>query len=222
MRRFFWESFKVLLAAVIGAIFLEAIHDAGYFPDKWLLGLTMLTTSAFSSNMAFLVVSIILAVPFLFAEHWLWPMILRIPQVIKLNNGEGSARIPLINLRSALQSVGWNTDIHRSNDATALTDSLNQAAADGLIKFYGRKYEYDLGEAASATFPLLEIPSEHFRDFSFQPINLFGDAQSNFYIFTGKLGALPRELRGQIYRDIHAGRTQIRKWVARNKPKNLV
>jgi hypothetical protein len=127
-------------------------------------------------------------------------------------------RAPLLDIVEMARKAGWDTDAFQSNDASELTARLNQAAADGTIKFWGRKYEYDLGETAVTNFPLIEIPAEHFTEFSFQPLNLFKDGQRNFYIFTGKLGRQPRELRGQIYQDIHACRAQLAEWMSRNSP----
>ena len=73
-----------------------------------------------------------------------------------------------------------------------------------------------LGETAVTNFPIIEISAAHFTEFSFQPLNLFRDGQRNFYIFTGKLGRQPRELRGRIYQDIHACRAQLVEWINRN------
>lgn len=123
-------------------------------------------------------------------------------------------RVPLIDIVEMAGKAGWNIDVRQSNDATILTNLLNQAAVDKIIRFWGRKYEYDFGEATAATYPLIEIPVEHFMEFSFQPLNLFRDGQKNLYIFTGKLGKQPRELRGQIYQDIHANRTQLGEWMS--------
>jgi hypothetical protein len=127
-------------------------------------------------------------------------------------------RIPLLDIIEMSRKTGWDTNAQQSNDATILADSLNQAAVDGVIRFWGRKYKYDFGESASTTYPLIEIPAEHFMEFSFQPLNLFRDGQRNFYIFTGKLGRQPHELRGQIYQDIHASRDQLAEWMSRNIP----
>jgi hypothetical protein len=125
-------------------------------------------------------------------------------------------RTPLLDIVAMAKKAGWDTDLVQSNDASELTDRLNQAAADRTIKFWGRKYKYDLAEAASTTFPLIEIPAEHFAEFSFQPLNLFRDRQTNFYISTGKLGSQPRELRGSVYQDIHACRDQLVEWMNQN------
>jgi hypothetical protein len=84
------------------------------------------------------------------------------PQPLEL---EGvSDRVPLLDIIEMARAVGWNTDAHLSNGASELTDRLNQSAADGAIKLWGRKYKYDLGEAAATTFPLIEIPAEHFKE----------------------------------------------------------
>jgi hypothetical protein len=125
-------------------------------------------------------------------------------------------RAPLLDIIAMATKAGWNTDAQQSNDASELTARLNQAAADGAIKFWGRKYEYDLGEGAATTFPLVDIPAEHFREFSFQPLNLFRGGQINFYIYTGTLGRQMRELRGRIYQDIHACRVQLVEWMSQN------
>jgi sensor domain CHASE-containing protein len=115
-------------------------------------------------------------------------------------------------------NVGWDINIRSSSTIGDLVDSLNQAAVDKVITFWGRKYEYDLGEAAKGTFPLVEIPVQHFVDgYTFSVINLFGDNAVNFYIITGKLGKMMREQRGEIYQDIHADRTQLTSWLNRNK-----
>jgi hypothetical protein len=124
-------------------------------------------------------------------------------------------RIPLIQLRDMAARVGWNTDARTSNDAYEFAGRLNQAAVDGRIKFWGRKYVYDFSQPA-AEFPLLEIPQEHFRDYAFDSLRLFG-AIDNFHIFTGKLGKQPRELKGQIYQDPYAHRRRLSEWIECNK-----
>ena len=127
-------------------------------------------------------------------------------------------RIPLIDLRKMAASLGWDTNIRTSRTIGDLVDSLNQAAVDRLIKFWGRKYEYDLGESAKGTFPLVEIPVDHFVEgYTFNVINLFGDNAINFYITTGKLGKMMREQRGEIYQDIYADRIQLTAWLKQSR-----
>ena len=121
-------------------------------------------------------------------------------------------RIPIVRLREMAAAVGWNVDRHTSNDGFNLTNKLNQAAADGALQFWGRKYEYEFGEDAADSVPLVRISQKHFLDYRFESTNLFGDA-SNFYIFTGRLGNQPSQLKGWIYRDIHVDRKQIEAWL---------
>lgn len=124
-------------------------------------------------------------------------------------------RIPIVQLRQLAEAGGWNLiDGRVSNDALAITNGLNQAAVDGTITFWGRKYQYEFGEDAAESMPLVPISKKHFLYYSFQPTNLFGNV-SNFYIFTGKLAKQPSELRGKIYRDIHVDRRQMEDWLPR-------
>jgi hypothetical protein len=46
-------------------------------------------------------------------------------------------RVPLLDMVAMARKGGWDTDAVRSNDASDLTDRLNQAAADRTIKFGG-------------------------------------------------------------------------------------
>lgn len=121
-------------------------------------------------------------------------------------------RIPIVQLRQLAEAAGWNVDRRTSNDGYNLTNKLNQAAADGALQFWGRKYEYDFGEDGAESVPLVRISQKHFLDYRFESTNLFGDA-SNFYIFTGQPSKQPRQLRGLIYQDIHIDRNQIEAWL---------
>jgi hypothetical protein len=67
-------------------------------------------------------------------------------------------RTKLIDVIEKARKAGWNMDAIQSNDASELTARLNQAAVDGIIKFWWRKYEYDLGETAVTNFHLLKSP----------------------------------------------------------------
>jgi hypothetical protein len=124
-------------------------------------------------------------------------------------------RVPLIQLRDMVAQVGWNTNVRTSDDAYEFASRLNQAAVDGKIKFWGRKYVYDFSRP-TADYPLLEIPLDHFKDYSFDSLRLFGSVD-NFHIYTGKLGKSPRELRGHIYQDPHVDSRQLSAWIDRNK-----
>jgi hypothetical protein len=65
-------------------------------------------------------------------------------------------RVPLLDIVEMARKAGWDI---RSNDASDLTARLNQAAADGTIKFWGRRYEYDFGRNGRHEF-------SYYRDFS--------------------------------------------------------
>jgi hypothetical protein len=74
-RRIIWEFFKVMVAAIIAAIVIEILHDDGYYPDRWLLGLIVQSSGALFSPLAYLLLAILIAVPLLFAEHWIGPFL---------------------------------------------------------------------------------------------------------------------------------------------------
>jgi hypothetical protein len=125
-------------------------------------------------------------------------------------------RIPLIELREMATKAGWNIDARTSRDTYDLVVRLNQAAVDGLINFWGGKYEYDFGENSNQV--LVNIPISHFADgYVFSCLNIFGDNSKNFYIHTGKIGKTMREQRGEIFQDIHADRKQLAGWIAKNR-----
>jgi hypothetical protein len=126
-------------------------------------------------------------------------------------------RIPLVELRKMAADAGWNINVHTSDDTHNLTERLNQAAADGLVNFWGRKYEYDFGEG-SKSYPLVSIPIGHFVDrYLFSSLNIFGENVKNFYIHTGKIGKTMREQKGKIFQDIHADRKQLADWIDKNR-----
>jgi hypothetical protein len=130
----------------------------------------------------------------------------------QIKHSSTETRIPIMRLREMASASGWNVDRHTSNDGFDLTNKLNQAAADGVVQFWGRKYQYEFGEDAAESEPLVRISQKHFLDYRFESTNLFGDTK-NFYIFTGQLSKQPRQLKGLIYRDIHVDRKQIEAWL---------
>jgi hypothetical protein len=129
-------------------------------------------------------------------------------------------RIPLTDLRAMAITVGWNGDAHAAtvgdNDWWSFCQRLRQAAADGDIPFFGRRYLYDFGKETDAE-PLIPIPHAHFGEFGFDVIDL---AQAdNYDIFTARLGESPASLRGSIFRDLHVDEQQARVWLdAAGKP----
>src|SRR5665213_655874 len=55
-----------------------------------------------------------------------------------------SNRVPFTNLRAWAIAAGWNGDVHAvtigDNDWMSFAQRLRQAAADGTVEFFGRKY----------------------------------------------------------------------------------
>jgi hypothetical protein len=124
-------------------------------------------------------------------------------------------RVPLTELRTWAAEAGWCSTVHSAtvgdNDWWTLARRLRQAAVDGAIEFWGRRYISDFGKELDME-PLVKIPDDHFRDFEFDPTAL---AQLNNYdLFTGKIGESPSAWKGKIFRDIHATADQARAWLA--------
>lgn len=124
-------------------------------------------------------------------------------------------RIPLSEMREWATAAGWCGDIQSAtvgdNDWWTFAVRLRQAAVDGAIQFWGRRYVADFGKDLD-TEALVEIPKEHFAIFEFDPTAL---AQAdNYDLFTGKLGESPSGWKGQIFRDIHVNADQARAWLA--------
>lgn len=123
-------------------------------------------------------------------------------------------RVPLAELREWAANAGWCSDIQSAtvgdNDWWTFATRLRQAAVDGSIQFWGRRYVADFGRDLD-TEPLVEIPKAHFTDFEFDPTAL---AQvDNYDLFTGKIGDSPSAFKGQIFRDIHVNADQARAWL---------
>ena len=112
-------------------------------------------------------------------------------------------------------AAGWCGDIQSAtigdNDWWSFAIGLSQAAVDGAIQFWGRRYVADFGKDLD-TEALVEIPKEHFAVFEFDPAAL---AQAdNYDLFTGKPGDSPSAWKGHIFRDIHVNADQARAWLA--------
>jgi hypothetical protein len=124
-------------------------------------------------------------------------------------------RVPLVEMREWATAAGWCSDVQSAtigdNDWWTFAVSLRQAAADGAIQFWGRRYVSDFGQALD-TEVLVEIPKEHFAAFEFDPTAL---AQvDNYDLFTMKLGNSPSAWKGQTFRDLHVNADQAREWLA--------
>ncbi len=125
-----------------------------------------------------------------------------------------SIRVPFTELRTWAIAAGWNGDIQAAtigdNDWMSFTQHLRQAAVDGTIEFFGRKYLYDFGKAMDSE-PFVAIPPAHFGEFGFDPIQLA--TADNYDIFTGKVGESAASLKGAIFRDLHVTDTHARAWL---------
>jgi hypothetical protein len=125
-----------------------------------------------------------------------------------------SNRVPFTDLRAWAIAAGWSGDIHAAtigdNDWMSFVQRLRQAAADGAIAFFGRKYLYNFGREMDNE-PFVAIPPAHFGEFGFDLIQLA--TADNYDIFTTKLGESAASLKGSIFRDLHVTDTQARAWL---------
>jgi hypothetical protein len=124
-------------------------------------------------------------------------------------------RASLTDLREWATAAGWCGDVRSAtigdNDWWTFATRLRQAAVDGSVEFWGRRYVYDFGKDLD-TEPLVKIPSDHFGKFEFDPTAL---AQlDNYNLFTGKIGESPSAWKGRIFRDIYVNAGQARAWLA--------
>jgi hypothetical protein len=129
-------------------------------------------------------------------------------------------RAPLTDLREWAVAAGWCSDAHSAtigdNDWWTFATRLRQAAVDGSIEFWGKRYVYEFGKDLD-TEPYVRIPSDHFEEFEFYPTELA--ELDNYDLFTGKIGDSHSAYRGQTFRDIHVNAGQARAWLdADGKP----
>jgi hypothetical protein len=126
----------------------------------------------------------------------------------------GAERMALADLRAGAVAAGWNGDVNAvnvgDNDWWSFCKRLRQAAADGSVAFFGRRYVYDFGRDSDSE-PLIPIPPAHFADFEFDIIELA--RADNYDIFTGQLGQSRQSLKGSIYRDLHVDQKQVLAWL---------
>jgi hypothetical protein len=122
--------------------------------------------------------------------------------------------VPMTDLREWASEAGWCTDVRAAtvgdNDWWTFTVRLRQAAVDGSITFWGRRYVYDYGKDLGSE-PLRHIPRKHFEEFGFDPTRI---AQvDNYDIFREKLGDPPSTWKGSIFRDLHVNPEQAHAWL---------
>lgn len=125
-----------------------------------------------------------------------------------------SKRVRLSEFRGWATDAGWCSDVQSAtvgdNDWWTFTNRLRQAAVDGVITFWGKKYTFDFGEDLDSE-PLVKIPAQHFEKFGFDPTRV---AQAeNYDIFTGVLGDPPSAWRGSTFRDLHVDAAEARAWL---------
>ncbi len=118
-------------------------------------------------------------------------------------------QVPLTDLRECASEAVWCTNVRAAtvgdNDWWTFTVRLRQAAVDGNITFWGRRYVCDYGKDFYSE-PLRDIPRKHFEEFGFYPTRI---AQvDNYDIFTQKLGDPPSAWKGSIFRDLHVNPEQ--------------
>jgi hypothetical protein len=136
-----------------------------------------------------------------------------LPQLQTVQDGTNE-RIPVVELRKWASDAGWCADAQ----AIALNDNhwwefgirLRQAAAEGEIGFWGKRYDYEFSQKTN-TMPFTRIPKEHFEEFGLDAVSLAH--ADNYDIFTGKLGESPSTLRGKVYRDLQVNAGQARAWL---------
>ena len=125
-------------------------------------------------------------------------------------------QIPYIQIRDLANLKGWNLserDSTAHNRAYDLQTIIRQAASDGELKVWGRRFESPLG-----TNPLLPIPKEHFQEYEFQHGVLNYLNVSNESARTDKLGAHEKDLVGHVFCDLHVSRRDIQQLLAKVKP----
>jgi nucleoside phosphorylase len=126
----------------------------------------------------------------------------------------GAKRVRLTDFRNWAADAGWSSDVQSAtvgdNDWWTFTNRLRQAAVDGAITFWGKKYTFDFGEDLDSE-PLVKIPPHHFEKFGFDPTRI-AEAE-NYDIFTGTLGDPPSAWRGSTFRDLHVDAAEARTWL---------
>jgi hypothetical protein len=110
-------------------------------------------------------------------------------------------RIPFVRLRDLAPNYGLNLDPNdpaASNLAYRIEGELRQAAVNGELKVWGRKYTGQVNDNA----PLIAIPASHFEDYSFAHGFLHYEV-ANDKTHTGSIPKRLEELVGQVFFDLH-------------------
>lgn len=123
--------------------------------------------------------------------------------------------IPFVSIRNIANNDGWilnETDSAVANRAYALEGKLRQAAVDGELRVWGRKYDVPMSNA-----PLLQIPREHFEEYGIAHGALHYQVD-NKTSRTGKIDTNLDQSRGLIYCDLHVSKHEIERLLKAWKP----
>ena len=217
-----------IFLTIIGRAGLEVIHMSGWYPELWIARYIYNPPSPAEIESAIWLISGFLAISlyaaecrFRLFERFVRPRTTAAPVSAESDPTPGitiAERKPFTDFRDWAVEAGWDADIFSivvgENDFLTFKDRLEQAAADGLIRFWGRKYPYDIPEDLKGSEILVPIDPGHFRDFILDVQQL---AESrNYDIFTHKYGHSHDQLAGQCFRDLHVDATQARDWLKRD------
>lgn len=159
---------------------------------------------------------------------WIWLMFIFMGTLLLVNNFwgiksiwaiffESNKRISILTAKTEASKYGWNlwgTTTANQNEAFDFINALKQAAVDGDIKFFGRKYIYDFPEAGKGQEPLIEISPKYLQQYFIDCLD-FSRVSTNYNIFIKEFNK-PAE-KGTSYRDIYMNSGEFIKWLAKNK-----
>jgi hypothetical protein len=117
-------------------------------------------------------------------------------------------RIPFVRLRDIAPEFGIDlssSETPSANLAYDIEGALRQAAVDGNLQVWGRKYQGPV----QSNDPLLKIPASHFAEFEFGHGNLHYKTENRFS-HTGKITKRLEELAGQAYYDLQLSDSDAR------------
>lgn len=117
-------------------------------------------------------------------------------------------KIPFVRLRDIAPEFG--IDLSSSETPTAnlaydIEGALRQAAVDGDLTVWGRKYQGPV----QSNEPLVKIPASHFAEFEFGHGNLHYKTENRFS-HTGKIAKRLEEMAGQVYFDLQLSDSDAR------------
>ena len=122
--------------------------------------------------------------------------------------------LPLVGVRDLATKAGWKIDYYDANPGYEFCQSMRQAAVHGKLHFQGRRVtSANWPEHYKTEEPLIDVPQNHFVDFTIHPLTFLG-SNSNYQTYTTKLGKMMLDEQGeQNYRDLHVKVREIKKWL---------